>query len=59
MKFLKHLKSNTQTSGLVLYLLSSLKKKNQTVYKALFLKADILWRLVAMQTGISSNIGKQ
>lgn len=59
MKFLKHLKSNTQTSGLVLYLLSSLKKKNQTVYKALFLKADILWRLVAMKTGISSNIGKQ
>lgn len=59
MKFLKHLKSNTQTSGLVLYLLSSLKKKNQTVYKALFLKADILWRLMAMQTGISSNIGKQ
>lgn len=59
MKFLKHLKSNTQTSELVLYLLSSLKKKNQTVYKALFLKADILWRLVAMKTGISSNIGKQ
>lgn len=57
MKIFKHLKSNTQISGLVLYLMSSLKKKN--VYKVLFLKADILWRLVAMKTGISSNIGKQ
>lgn len=59
MKILKHLKSNTQISGLVLNLLSSLQKKKKTVYKVLFLKADILWRLVATKTGISSSIGKQ